>query len=324
MNRVRSILLFIVITLCFINTPFSHANATYTNGTLGENTWLITDGKLELKNDNLNLSVIYQNSTCTYYGDIFSSRTWLDSDIFLDENEPLWQYIMENPTYCLEIDLKELSVPISTDYSLQDLREVIVTDKVEFIENYSLTGCYNLIDVTILSKDVNILNSGIGFASTENKLENMIIKGYKNSTAETYANENGFTFIALDEPTTTTETETTTTTITQQATESTEAVSEEITTSTDITSTTTQHETTTITKITETTTQSENTDITETNNTSEITNNTTTTTTTTTTTPTTETDLPQTGMPYTKELEAFAVTFTLGGTALILKSRKKK
>lgn len=49
------------------------------------------------------------------------------------------------------------------------------------------------------------------------RLDNVIIRGYTGTAAESYANENGFTFIALDDQTTTTEVSTATTITTTAA-----------------------------------------------------------------------------------------------------------
>lgn len=219
MNRIKFCLLLFITGLCIITTPIFRANAVDATGTFGTSTWTVTDETLEVKCNDINLGEIYQNNMCTIYGDIFSSKTYTTDDVFSDENEPLWQYIMDHPTYCLELNLQELSVSISDDCSLHDLKELIVGDHVKCLRNNSLTGFKQLTEITILSKDVDISDSGIGFIFEGEKLENVTIKGYKNSTAETYANENGFTFIALDEqPTTTTTTESIVTTTTASTT----------------------------------------------------------------------------------------------------------
>lgn len=203
MNRIKFCLLLFITGLCIITTPIFRANAVDATGTFGTSTWTVTDETLEIKCSDINLGAIYQNNKCTIYGDIFSSKTYFIGDLFSDENEPMWQYIMDHPTYYLELNLQELSVSISGDCSLHDLKELIVGDHVKCLRNNSLTGFKKLTKITILSKDVDISDSGIGFIFEGEKLENVTIKGYKNSTAETYANENGFTFIALDEQPTT-------------------------------------------------------------------------------------------------------------------------
>lgn len=71
---------------------------------------------------------------------------------------------------------------------------VTVSESTDVIESYSLAHNGNLNSVTILNPNCTIYPNILYF-STKCK----VIKGYKNSTAETYAKENGLTFIALDE-----------------------------------------------------------------------------------------------------------------------------
>ncbi len=289
MNRIKFCLLLFITGLCIITTPIFQANAVDATGAFGTITWTITDETLEVKCNDIYLDSIYQNNMCTIYGDIFSSKTYTTDNVFSDENEPLWQYIMDHPTYCLELNLQELSVSISGDCSLHDLKELIVGDQVKCLRNNSLTGFKKLTEITILSKDVDISDSGIGFIFEGKKLENVTIKGYKNSTAETYANENGFTFIALDEqPTTTTTTEPIITTTTASTTiVSTDEIKTESTTDTTTISGTVTTDGITTVVVTETETDSKPTTATTTKTDTEQTTATTTITTETDTEPTT-------------------------------------
>ena len=69
------------------------------------------------------------------------------------------------------------------------------------------------------------------------KIYNFTIKGYKGTAAETYAIENGFTFIALDESEVTTTVTTSTSTTTETTVSTTATTSIETTTNTEITTT---------------------------------------------------------------------------------------
>lgn len=344
MNRIKFCLLLFITGLCIITTPIFRANAVDATGTFGTSTWTVTDETFEIKCNDINLGAIYQNNMCTIYGDIFSSKTYFIGDLFSDENEPMWQYIMDHPTYCLELNLQELSVSISGDCTLHDLKELIVGDQVKCLRNNSLTGFKKLTEITILSKDVDISDSGIGFIFEGKKLENVTIKGYKNSTAETYANENGFTFIALDEqPTTTTTTEPIITTTTASTTiVSTDEIKTESTT--DMTTTTNTVTTDAITTVvtTETETDTEQTTATTTITTETDTEPTTTLTTTDTpgnittesstvtavTTTRTDTTLPQTGYSkWYQVIARLAVCMTGIGGAMVIgfgKLKKKR
>ncbi|MDE6678130.1 MAG: leucine-rich repeat domain-containing protein, partial [Ruminococcus sp.] len=79
--------------------------------------------------------------------------------------------------------------------------EVVIPSKVEIIGEYAFTGCTQLKDIIILSKDVKLADKCIGYSTLGEAFENITIHGYKGSTAETYALENGFTFIALNDET---------------------------------------------------------------------------------------------------------------------------
>ena len=80
-----------------------------------------------------------------------------------------------------------------------EVQNIILPENLQQIGLDAFRWCYNLNDVTVLSQNIVLENSGIGFGDNDERLENMIIRGYQNSTAEVYANQNGFTFVALDE-----------------------------------------------------------------------------------------------------------------------------
>ncbi len=202
----------------------------------------------------------------------------------------------------------------SCDY----LEKIVIPSGIEKIGENAFEDCLSLKDITILSKEIELNNKIIGYSSSGKILEDVIIRGYKGSTAETYANENGFTFIALDEePITTTSTDyistETTTTITSTETDVTDT-SETTTTSTE----------TDLTDTSETTTTSTETDLTDTSETTTTSTETDVTDTSETTTTSTDEQLPQAGMPWARTVEGLAVMLIAGGTMLIVKSRKNE
>ena len=83
------------------------------------------------------------------------------------------------------------------------LLNVSIKEGTESIGGLAFAGCKNLTEVTIPKsvKEIDmyafgydyILDSGFPIAK-----DNFTICGYKNTAAETYANENGFTFVDLD------------------------------------------------------------------------------------------------------------------------------
>ncbi len=150
-------------------------------------------------------------------------------------------------------------------YTSITLPETLIT-----IEKEAIISCENIREITIPKNVQNIDSYALGYELnfnyniekveyTYNKMKDFIIKGYKGTVAESYANENGFKFIALDEepeiPTTEpteepTEpiqpTETTETTVleTTTATETTLTEATEVTTETTLTETIAATETT--------------------------------------------------------------------------------
>lgn len=84
-----------------------------------------------------------------------------------------------------------------------DINEIVLSENINFMSFGSLDGLTSLKYVTIpktlkgLYNGENSANTGLGFNGNK-KLDDFTIRGYKNSEAEKYANDNGFRFIALD------------------------------------------------------------------------------------------------------------------------------
>ena len=113
---------------------------------------------------------------------------------------------------------------LSSRFTSITLPETLVT-----IEKEAVLSCENIKEITIPRNVQNIGEHALGYemrlvpvcGSTETyiafyRMDDFIIKGYKGTAAETYALQNRFTFIALDdEPITTTTTVTTDVTTTE-------------------------------------------------------------------------------------------------------------
>ena len=82
------------------------------------------------------------------------------------------------------------------------LTEIILPDSVTTIGAKAFDGCNSLNSVVVLNREVDLSESLIGFYTNKNglyrKKDDMTIKGYRNSTAEQYAQKNDFDFVPLD------------------------------------------------------------------------------------------------------------------------------
>ncbi len=83
------------------------------------------------------------------------------------------------------------------EFSMLGFDTLVIPETIQKIGVGAFTDCYNLKDVTVLSKDISIENSGIGYYKGS-QIENMIIRGYINSTASAYALNNDFTFVPIN------------------------------------------------------------------------------------------------------------------------------
>lgn len=100
------------------------------------------------------------------------------------------------------------------------LESITLPETLVAIESEAFAGCKMLTSI-VIPRSVEEIGSyalGYDFIATQvevgNKYSNFTIYGYNGTAAETYAAENGFTFITLDEPISTTTTQTTQTTST--------------------------------------------------------------------------------------------------------------
>ena len=131
------------------------------------------------------------------------------------------------PNYVEDYPITKIAIKsffLNPYYMSITLPETLVT-----IEKEAILSCENIKEITIPRNVQNIGEHALGYemrlvpvcGSTETyiafyRMDDFIIKGYKGTAAETYALQNRFTFIALDdEPITTTTTVTTDVTTTE-------------------------------------------------------------------------------------------------------------
>lgn len=85
----------------------------------------------------------------------------------------------------------------------KNLNELVLSENIKNLSYNTFGGLRSLKEITIPKSVTGFYYNGdttytyLGYNGTE-KIENFTIKGYKNSEAEKYANDNGFKFISLD------------------------------------------------------------------------------------------------------------------------------
>lgn len=88
------------------------------------------------------------------------------------------------------------------------LTEISLPDNMARIDEYAFWGCSNLKEITIPASVTFIGTHAVGYVYEENEsgigeavpVEGFTIHGYAGTAAETYANENSFTFVAITNP----------------------------------------------------------------------------------------------------------------------------
>ncbi len=119
------------------------------------------------------------------------------------------------------------AISFSAFENSKSLVNIELPDSMKYIYDWAFLGCDNMTSVVIPKSVVLIGDYAFGYSYRSSfnpdcfdyeiwgePIDDFIIYGYTSTAAETYANENGFTFIALDEPLSTTTTQTTQTTST--------------------------------------------------------------------------------------------------------------
>lgn len=225
--------------LLFVLTPVSSVNATNDSGDIDNALmWSIEDECLTLQDTHGMWTATFDNYTCTVKGEALDSKIISSKDLLSPENESVIKWLNDHPIGKISLDITNCNSSITNDKYLRSISDIEISEEVKYICHNAFVGTEKLQNVYIFSRTIDLIGSGIGYSSENEILENITIYGYIGSTAENYANENGFTFIALDEqPTTTTTPEPTITTMTTTITPTTTATTGE--TKTDSTTATT-------------------------------------------------------------------------------------
>ena len=82
------------------------------------------------------------------------------------------------------------------------LKEITIPNSITEIGEKAFAECNNLSCVVVMNPKLDLSKSMIDYCIDKNglykKKDNLILKGYRNSTAEQYAQQNGFRFVSLD------------------------------------------------------------------------------------------------------------------------------
>ena len=113
---------------------------------------------------------------------------------------------IENKAFYSCSSLKEVELPETvTDIEWSafafctSLENIKIPENVKAIEQYAFCECSKLKSIIIPKKVTQIGDYALGYDSALNKMNGFTIYGYSGTAAEEYANNNGFTFIPLDE-----------------------------------------------------------------------------------------------------------------------------
>lgn len=83
----------------------------------------------------------------------------------------------------------------------ESLSNIKLSENIETISYATFFSCTNLKHITIPKRVKVINNYSLGYYTYDKKVEGFTIYGYSGTAAETYAKENGFTFVELEEST---------------------------------------------------------------------------------------------------------------------------
>ena len=146
------------------------------------------------------LSITIPSSVTEIEDGAFHSTFYLER---VNLNEGL--EIIGNRSFENSNSIKELKFPSTLKsigeksfYDNSSLVKLELNDGLETIGENAFLGCRSLKSVTIPASVTSIGEKAFGYISDSKTIDGFTIYGYRGTAAETYANENGFTFIPLD------------------------------------------------------------------------------------------------------------------------------
>ena len=141
-----------------------------------------------------NLKNFYVDGNNPYFCDI-------DGVLYSKDKKTLLRYPQQKAGKTYEVCKDTEILGDNSFYGNETLTNITIPDNIKRI-NWAFNSCSNLKEITV-SKFTKEM-SGLGWSCTDprghgtyTKNDDLVIRGYTNSPAETYAKENGFTFISL-------------------------------------------------------------------------------------------------------------------------------
>lgn len=188
----------------FINTAYYNEDTNWENDILYIDKWLI-EARLDITGECIireGTEHIADEAFSRFSGDYWTGCENLTKVVFPDSLKSIGYASF---VYCSKLD--EIVIPSNvkeiSEWAFRDceyLQSVRLSEGLEEIGRYAFYGCNCLRNITIPKTVSSISECSMGYG-TDGKIEGFTIYGYPRTVAETYANENGFTFIPLDEPT---------------------------------------------------------------------------------------------------------------------------
>lgn len=182
----------------------SSVNAFAASGTVeGILNWEITDDEqitIDMIDNDASLTV--KGNVCAVSGkDLTVVETYTANELMskvLDDpdNMQLVDAIGElNINKVVFTDNVEHVANINFGMSLfKEIESITFGKSVKTIKKDSFAMCPKIKDITVLSADTKLENTGLGYTKDNKKIENVTIHGYSGSTAQNYAESNGFNF----------------------------------------------------------------------------------------------------------------------------------
>ena len=170
---------------------------TVSSGTTGDCTWTLDENGLLTISGNGAMGN-YTSSSILPWG------TDIKSVVIENGVTSIGNYAFLRCTNLTNITIPNSDTSIGNNafYNCTGLTSVTIGNSVASIGSYAFFNCTSLTSVTIPNSVTSINEGAFGYYYSDDsdylKTDGFTIYGYKNSAAENYANENGFTFTALD------------------------------------------------------------------------------------------------------------------------------